>query len=89
MYLTPPLCLQVTLNTWCVPLLQRCEEYLSTMVQTHRDTPTTVPAAAEQLSDEAEQEAIRYLFTLGEVAQVSLTTFTIYTTCLHSGKWHK
>ncbi|XP_064384274.1 condensin-2 complex subunit D3-L-like isoform X2 [Halichondria panicea] len=56
---------QSTLNAWCLPLLHRCEDYLSTLVRQHRDTPT---GASTNLSDKSEQEAIRYLFTLGEVA---------------------
>ena len=66
---SPPLS-QSTLNAWCLPLLHRCEDYLSTLVRQHRDTPT---GASTNLSDESEQEAIRYLFTLGEVAHVSLS----------------
>ena len=67
-----------TLNSWCVPLLKSCEDYLSRMVSQQRDSS---PQDGEQVgsiwSDQSEKEAIRYLFTLGEVVHVSAYNITV------------
>ena len=64
---------QSSLDQWCVPLLQGCEQYISSVLQVDKATKerevgsrsATPPSPVIQ-----EDEAIRYLFTLGEVAQV-------------------
>lgn len=63
---------QSTLNSWCLPLLKQCEDYLSAIVHKHKDpAPSEAGQAGYSLNEQAEHEAIRYLFTLGEVAHVS------------------
>ena len=69
--------IQTSLDQWCVPLLQSCEQYISSVLQV--DKAPKQGEAGSRLGTPPlnspiinEDEAICYLFTLGEVAQVHM-----------------
>ena len=66
---------QSSLDQWCVPLLQSCEQYMSSVLQVDKSSKEGEAGSRSTSPSTAivnEEEAIRYLFTLGEVAQVCM-----------------
>ena len=65
--------IQSSLDQWCVPLLRGCEQYISSVLQVDK-SPEEGEAGSRLGTPPSpiinEDEAIRYLFTLGEIAQV-------------------
>ena len=66
--------MQSCLDQWCIPLLQSCEQYISSVLQVDKAPNKEGEAGSRSATHPTpiinEDEAIQYLFTLGEVAQV-------------------
>ncbi len=70
-HVTAVILLQSSLDSWCVPLLQACESYITALLQDNG-------RELEERGNHDEVEICTYLFTLGELAQVCVfvRTFT-------------